>query len=144
MVSMKAVWRNGKNGFLFTFALNNADSLASALKEIEEVQEEAIFQETAIILVGNKSDLEYERKVTKKQAQAEAAKFGIKYFEVSAKTSSKEEIDRLISELIDMNEMQHFYACPSDSQKTNTTSSTVLKFFGNKCESLQDCSCSTF
>ena len=34
MASMKAVWRNGKDGFLFTFALNNEDSLQEVLKEI--------------------------------------------------------------------------------------------------------------
>jgi hypothetical protein len=33
-----------------------------------------------MILVGNKIDLEHERKISRKQANAEAAGLGIKYF----------------------------------------------------------------
>ena len=69
-----------------------------------------MYQNKAIILIGNKSDLEYDRKVKNKHAEAEASKIGVKYFEVSAKTSSKDDIDKLISELVDMNEMQKFYS----------------------------------
>ena len=66
MSSMKAVWRNNKNGFLFTFALNNRGSFEEALEEIEEIRSEKIFNEVAIILIGNKSDLEAERLIRKK------------------------------------------------------------------------------
>lgn len=53
-----------------------------------------------MILVGNKIDLEHERKVHRRTAQGDANALGVKYFEVSAKTSSKDEIDALIYELI--------------------------------------------
>lgn len=58
-----------------------------------------------MILVGNKSDLDYERKVEKRTAQMQATALGIKYFEISAKSSSKDEINALIYELIDINEL---------------------------------------
>lgn len=71
-----------------------------------------------MILVGNKTDLEYERKVWKKTAQLDAAALGIKYFEVSAKSSSKDEIDAIIYELIDMNEMDRFNIARESSKSS--------------------------
>lgn len=56
---MKAVWRNGKNGFLFAFALNNEQSFELVLSEISEIKQENSHKEAVIILIGNKSDLEY-------------------------------------------------------------------------------------
>ena len=38
------------------------------------------------ILIGNKSDLETERVVTKEEAEALAEEHNVKFFEVSAKT----------------------------------------------------------
>ena len=66
MSSMKAVWRNGKNGFSFAFALNNRNSFEEALEEMEEIRSEKLFNDVAIILIGNKSDLEVERVIRKK------------------------------------------------------------------------------
>ena len=62
----------------------------------------------AMILVGNKIDLEHERTVPKRAALMDANALGIKYFEVSAKTSPKDQIDALIYELIEINEMEKF------------------------------------
>ena len=93
MMSLKAVWRNNKHGFIFTFAINNKESYESVISEIKELKEKSTFDKVAMILVGNKNDLEFERKVWKKTAQSEALTLGIKYFEVSAKSSSKDEID---------------------------------------------------
>lgn len=70
MMSLKAVWRNNKDGFIFTFAINNAESFTSVINEIREIKEKALFNNVAMILVGNKSDLEHERKVWKKVAQS--------------------------------------------------------------------------
>lgn len=107
-MSLKAVWRNNKHGFIFTFAINNKESYDSVIAEIRELKEKSNFDKVAMILVGNKTDLEYQRKVWKKTAQLEAASLGVKYFEVSAKSSSKDEIDAIIYELIDINEMDRF------------------------------------
>lgn len=71
-----------------------------------------------MILVGNKTDLEHERKVEKKVAEQTAASLGIKYFEVSAKSSSKDEIDAIIYELININEMDRFKVT-SEAEKSS-------------------------
>lgn len=38
MMSMKAVWRHNKDGFIFTFAINNAESYESVINEIKELK----------------------------------------------------------------------------------------------------------
>ena len=38
MASMKAVWRNDKDGYLFVFALNNKESYESVIEEIKEIK----------------------------------------------------------------------------------------------------------
>jgi GTPase SAR1 family protein len=108
MISLKAVWRDNKDGFIFIFAINNLESFESVISEIREIKHKEVFSSVAIILVGNKADLESERKVWIKTAQTEANALGVKYFEISAKTSSKDEINALICELIDINEMNRF------------------------------------
>lgn len=45
----------------------------------------------------------------KRTAAADSAALGVKYFEVSAKTSSKDDIDALIYELIEINEMERYH-----------------------------------
>ena len=67
-------------------------------------------------------------------AKAEAAKLGIKYFEVSAKASPKDEIDKLIEELVDMNEMQTFYRSTIDHGQQTWS---VFEILGNKCDGLR-------
>lgn len=71
----------------------------------------------AMILVGNKIDLEHERKVPKRTAIGDSSALGVKYFEVSAKTSSKDDIDALIYELIEINEMERYHVS-SEKKKT--------------------------
>ncbi len=80
MMSLKAVWRNNKDGFIFTFAIDKLQTFESVKTEIREIKSKGLFNNVAMILVGNKTDLETQRKVEKKVAQAEANILGIKYF----------------------------------------------------------------
>ena len=54
---------------------------------------------TPIVLVGNKCDLESERKVTTEEGKAYAEKKGLGFFEVSAKTP--ERVDEMIQALVE-------------------------------------------
>ena len=58
MISMKAVWRNNKNGFVFVFAINSRHSYINVIDEIMEIKESDMFRNVAIIMIGNKNDLE--------------------------------------------------------------------------------------
>lgn len=54
---MKAVWRNGKDGYIFVYAINSRESYEVILKEIKQIKNHEGFRDVASILVGNKSDL---------------------------------------------------------------------------------------
>ena len=57
MITMKAVWRNNKNGYIFVFAINSQVSFELILREINEIKEELNLKEVPAVLVGNKIDL---------------------------------------------------------------------------------------
>lgn len=57
MVSMKAVWRSNKDGFIFTYAINNVESYEAVISEIRELRQIPMYARSAMILVGNKIDL---------------------------------------------------------------------------------------
>ena len=75
----------GAHGIILTYDITDQDSF----KEIENWDKQAIAsQPTAIrLLVGNKSDLESERKVSFSEGEELAKKLGIQFLETSAKYS---------------------------------------------------------
>ena len=84
-------------GFILTFDLTRPQSFHNIRKWLKNISE---FKgsEAHKILIGNKVDLERERKVSREQAQELADEFHIQYFEVSAKTkvNLKESIEHLM------------------------------------------------
>lgn len=60
---IKHVWRANKDGFIFTFALNCLESFNKVLQEMEEIKSTRNYKNVVIVLVGNKNDLYFERKV---------------------------------------------------------------------------------
>ncbi|CAF4867751.1 unnamed protein product, partial [Rotaria sp. Silwood1] len=70
-------------GFLLVFDLTNEASFIHARDWIGEIQTNA-YAEHAMILVGNKCDLENERLISKDRAQDFAKEYNIKYIETSA------------------------------------------------------------
>ena len=63
--------------------LESFQNLNSWLIEIEKNASKNVYK----ILVGNKCDMENERKVTKEQGKDFADQYGMKFFETSAKTA---------------------------------------------------------
>ena len=63
---------------------------ASSFEKVKEVREKILFAKNAVsipmIIVGNKKDLEKERKVETATAQALAEQWGCQFLEASAKT----------------------------------------------------------
>ena len=64
--------------------LESFQNLNSWLIEIEKNASKSVYK----ILVGNKCDMENERKVTVEQGKDFATQYGMKFFETSAKTST--------------------------------------------------------
>jgi small GTP-binding protein len=90
----------GAAGALVLYDILKEESFLNVERWIAEVKH-AAREDVVIFLVGNKTDLESERVVTKAQAEELAQKYHLKYFETSAKTGDqiKEMMASFISDI---------------------------------------------
>ena len=72
------------NGVVVAFDVTNEDTFKNVRKWMESIFEHAD-QNICKVMVGNKIDLEDERKIPQKEAQDVANQYQMKYFEASAK-----------------------------------------------------------
>ena len=72
------------NGVVVAFDVTNEESFKNVRKWMESIYEHAD-QNICKVMVGNKIDLEDERKISKKEGEDLAAQYQMKYFEASAK-----------------------------------------------------------
>ena len=82
--SIISPYLRGTHGIFLVYDITNRDSflgLNSRLMDIENYAPKNVYK----ILIGNKCDLESQRKVTIKEGRDFAAKYGMKFFEASAK-----------------------------------------------------------
>ncbi len=86
------------DGFLLVFDLTTRETFDSVRDHRENVlRVKAEDPSLPIILIGNKSDLKSERKISYKEALSLATKWNIPYIETSAKT--RENVDKAFSEI---------------------------------------------
>ncbi|CAF4186099.1 unnamed protein product [Rotaria sp. Silwood2] len=71
-------------GFLLVFDLTNEASFINARNWITEIQTHAYSEDVDMILIGNKSDLDDERVISKIRARDFAKEYNIQYIETSA------------------------------------------------------------
>jgi len=74
------------SGFLVVYDITDRESLEKIQKWIDEIQCNSQ-ERPHVILIGNKCDLEEERKVSYEEGRSLAEEYGLRFFEVSAKTS---------------------------------------------------------
>jgi small GTP-binding protein len=79
---------HGAHGILLVFDVSNAETFAQCQGWMNSISE-SLSDPVEIALVGNKCDME--RQVTKEQAQEFADRYGVRYFETSAKTGENVE-----------------------------------------------------
>jgi small GTP-binding protein len=77
----------GSAGALVLFDLSNRDSFDNVERWLQDVKSVAK-DDVVLILIGNKSDLEEKRQVSKEEATDFAQQHGMHYFEASAKTGA--------------------------------------------------------
>jgi len=88
-------------GFILVYSI----TAASSFEKVKEVREKILFSKNAVtvpmVIVGNKKDLEKERKISTQQASALAEQWGCKFLEASAKTGEnvQEAIDSILFEV---------------------------------------------
>ena len=83
--TLTASFFKATHGILLTFSLTDKNSFANTSKWLQQIRANAP-KEAAIILVGNKKDLEAERQVPREEAEVFAQQFNVSYFETSACT----------------------------------------------------------
>ena len=72
------------NGILLLYDITNENSFQSVNKWMESIKE-AAGEKICVILIGNKCDLEKERKVSKEEGEEKAKQFNLPFFETSCK-----------------------------------------------------------
>ena len=82
--SMTSSYFKGSKGVLIVYDITNQSSFESVDRWINEFRMKSD-ENSSIIIVGNKNDLEEERKVTKEEGEEKAKKFNLGFFETSAK-----------------------------------------------------------
>ena len=101
------MWISFGEGFLLVFAINDRDSFELIKTKRDRVLKGKHLKEKQkikcpILLVGNKQDLVYERKVTYEEANRQAQLWGIEYIETSAKNNfnCKEAFEKLALKIL--------------------------------------------
>ena len=81
------VWISFGECFLLVFAINDKESFDFVKKIYKNVKKKKYYEKCPILLVGNKSDLEKERKIKYSDAEELANSWGIEYIETSVKNN---------------------------------------------------------
>ena len=81
------MWISLGEGFLLFFAINDYESFHQIKPEYDKILKEKNDNKCPILLVGNKCDLEKERKVSHSEVKFLADELKIEYIETSVKTN---------------------------------------------------------
>ena len=98
------MWISFGEGFLLVFAINDAESFELIKGKHERVLKGKHGTKCPIVLVGNKQDLDNDRKVTKAEGDTLAKSWGAEYIETSAKNNfnCKEAFEKLAKKIVEM------------------------------------------
>ncbi|XP_051892453.1 ras-related protein Rab-39B-like [Pristis pectinata] len=86
----RSYYRNSVGGLLM-FDVTNRKSYENIREWLKEVDNHVYPNKTIFVLVGHKSDLTHDRKVSREEAEKLAATLGLNYLETSAKSNSNVE-----------------------------------------------------
>ena len=102
--NMMDMWISFGEGFLLVFAINDEESFDVIKSKYERVKKGKHNAKVPILLVGNKQDLENDRKITYEQAKQVAQGWGVEYIETSAKTNfnCKEAFEKMAQKIVEL------------------------------------------
>jgi GTPase KRas protein len=81
---MLDTWINSSDGFVLVYSIDNKESFESTKKRYERILKLKGDQKVAIVVAGNKCDLEESRKVSKEEAENFCLSNKITFMETSA------------------------------------------------------------
>ena len=94
-------WITKANGFLLMFAINDAETFEALKEKVTRIQKNGA-DKLPRILVGNKCDLQAERKISQQQAKEFAKTINGKYIETSALTNFNGNVKVVFEECANM------------------------------------------
>ena len=94
-------WITSADGFLLVFAINDIDTFNALGEKVKRIQKNDAGK-FPIIVVGNKCDLNGERKISFQQAQEFAKTINAKYYETSALTDFNKNVKTVFEECAKM------------------------------------------
>lgn len=87
--SMRDEWMRWGHGFLFVYSLTDPTGVTEVRRYYEQIQRVKDVESFPAVLVGNKSDLEYDRKAKEEEGKEITNKWGLdlerEFYETSAK-----------------------------------------------------------
>ena len=95
--SITSSYYKGSHGCFIVYDITNESSFENVDKWYEQAQKEAS-KDVSIVLVGNKCDLENDRKISKEKGEEKAKNFNCPFFETSA--LSKIKIEDIFTEMV--------------------------------------------
>ena len=95
--SITSSYYKGSHGCFIVYDITNEKTFENVDNWFKQAQKEAS-KEVSIILVGNKCDLENERKISKERGEEKAKNFNCPFFETSALSNIK--IDDIFTEMV--------------------------------------------
>ena len=95
--SITSSYYKGSHGCFIVYDITSESSFENVDKWFEQAQKEAS-KDVSLILVGNKCDLENERKISKEKGEEKARSLNCPFFETSA--LSKIKIDDIFNEMV--------------------------------------------
>ena len=89
-------------GILLVYSINDKRSFEDLENWIKDINAQKIYDNIYLVLIGNKSDLEKERKIYFEEGEKFALKYNMEFFETSAKDNINinESFNALIDEVI--------------------------------------------
>uniref|UniRef100_V9LEK4 Ras-related protein R-Ras2-like protein n=1 Tax=Callorhinchus milii TaxID=7868 RepID=V9LEK4_CALMI len=96
--AMREQYMRSGEGFLLIFAINQRGSFDEMSKFHRQILRVKDRDEFPMILIGNKSDLDHQRQVTKEEAEGLARQLKVTYMEASAKIRFN--VDQAFHELV--------------------------------------------
>ena len=94
-------WITSADGFILVFAINDMETFEAIPAKVRRIEKNDAGK-LPKILVGNKCDLQDERKVTVEQAKAYADSIKAKYYETSALTDANKNVKKVFEECANM------------------------------------------
>ncbi|KAJ6239357.1 ras-like protein [Anaeramoeba flamelloides] len=89
--SMRQFYLSKGDGFLFVYSIVNPDSFQAVPQYFSELDRNKDGQKCAMLLIGNKKDLEKNRRVQRCEGEKLAKEYNCSFIETSAKTSENVE-----------------------------------------------------